>query len=67
MSDAAYALLEALSQLIYELECLVSDCNADEMLAVRECCDELKTRMEQMLRLMASHHRMPGGDDGHDA
>lgn len=66
MSDAAYVLKEALAQAIYELECIVDDCNADEGLAVRECCAEVRARIDEMLTIISRHLRNAKDDDGDD-
>lgn len=66
MSDAAYALMEALAQVIYELECLVSECNADEGLAVRDCCSEVRARVDEILTIISRHTQNAKDNDGDD-
>jgi hypothetical protein len=66
VSDAAYVLMEALAQVVYELECIVDDCNADESLAVRECCSEVRARVDEMLGLISKHLHNAKDDDGDD-
>lgn len=44
MSEQAYMLLEALGQVIYEMEGIVDACNADETLAVAQSAYELRVR-----------------------
>ena len=67
MSDVAYTLLEALGQLIYEMECVVDECNADESLAVKECCTELHARIDEIHRIIGRHMQALGDDDGDDS
>ena len=50
MSERAYALLESLGQLVYEIEGVIDACNADEKIAVAQCVNELRTRAVRMQR-----------------
>jgi hypothetical protein len=45
-------LLEALGQLVYELEGVIDACDAEEKLAVAHCVLELRVRAHRMQRLI---------------